>query len=218
MLPKKYFYISTGLVITLIGIRFFYTGCITYMFLLWNLFLAWLPFTLSRQINSKHPLMLQNYALLTLWLLFLPNAPYIITDLMHIKHIQGMPIYFDIILILTTTLQGLVYFYTSIYIVKTRMIRHMSTTTKKIFVPAVFVLSGWGIYLGRYGRYNSWDIVTHPNKLLYHIINSIIHPIDNANQWKVCLFFTLFFIIILSAIQYAKQFFAEHNWSQKPIP
>ncbi len=211
MLPKKYFYISTGLIITLIGIRFYYTGCITFIFLLWNIFLAWLPFTLSRQINSRHPLSWRNYVLLTLWLLFLPNAPYIITDLMHIKHIKDMPIYFDLILILTTALQGLVYFYVSIYIVKNRMICHMSKTVNNIFIPAVFILSGWGIYLGRYSRYNSWDIVTKPNRILNDLFQSIIHPIDNADQWKVCLFFTLFFIIVLHAIQYAKQFLIVHK-------
>jgi uncharacterized membrane protein len=211
MLLKKYFYLSTGLLVLLMGIRFFYTGNITYVFLLWNVFLAWVPFGISRILRSKQPTSWFNYSMLFVWLLFLPNAPYIITDLMHLTHVKGMPVYFDVILILIAVLQGLVYFYASIFIVKRKLIQYLPKHVNTLFIPAVFVLSGLGVYLGRYSRYNSWDIVTKPNIIIQDVLQSIIHPIENAYQWKICLLFTLFFFIVLSAINYSKKIATTHE-------
>ena len=161
--------------LTLVTARGLLTGNWWFFIMLtWNLTLAWFPLgvvLILRDLRtaSDAPASLQSRWLLSaglfLWLLFLPNAPYIITDLYHIKNVDSPLLWFDTMSIFLFALTGLLTGLYSILIVH-RMLRPLlgSWQTWLLMVASQF-LSGFGIYLGRMGRWNSWDILTNPSAL-----------------------------------------------------
>jgi uncharacterized membrane protein len=161
--------------LTLIGLSLVITrGLLTgnwwfFIMLTWNLFLAWFPLGVVlvlrdlRQSGLKNPWLLSGG--LSVWLAFLPNAPYIITDLFHIQHVDQPLLWFDTMALFVFALTGLLVGLYSILIVH-RMIRPMAGSLPiwgLIFGSQI--LSGFGIYLGRVGRWNSWDVLTSPSAL-----------------------------------------------------
>jgi len=150
-----------------------------YFFLVWNLFLAGIPFFITQVMkyyegwkNSR----LQKIVLFSTWLLFLPNSPYIITDLIHLHDENSILIWFDLLLVFVFALNGLLLGLLSLmdmygFIAK--------SASKRIALTAIFticLLSGYGIYLGRFLRFNSWDILTEPIFLFEQVGSSLTQP------------------------------------------
>ncbi len=158
----------TGLI--LVTIRGLLTGnWWFFVMLLWNLFLAWFPLGVVLVLRDLRQAGFNNKWLLVGglagWLAFLPNAPYIITDLYHIKDVDQPLLWFDTMTLFVFSLTGLLMGLYSVLIVH-RMLRPLAgnlTTWGLILVSQI--LSGFGIYLGRYGRWNSWDVLTNPSAL-----------------------------------------------------
>ncbi len=182
--------------------RFIYSDNIRYISLLWNLFLAWIPFEISILLTKKTPLTSwKAYLLLAGWLLFFPNALYIITDLVHLEESRtDAPVWFDAILLFTSSVTGLILAFASLYKVEVYLQKKIrNAIVNKIIVACLFVGS-FGVYLGRFLRWNSWDIVTHPFSLFNEIITPIVMPWQYYKTWGVtvlltCLFSLLYFTI-----------------------
>lgn len=138
-----------------------------YAFLIWNLFLAWMPmvFALLAREHQKAGASpgWRFFAFGAAWLLFFPNAPYIFTDLVHLtRYHTGF--WVDLVLVLINALTGLVLGFVSLYLMQSA-VRHMAGELMSwLFIAAVAVLSGFGICFGRFLRLNSWDIVM-PGKM-----------------------------------------------------
>ncbi len=100
----------TGLAVTLLIFRFYWSDSLTYWSLTWNLFLAWVPLLISKTIraNEKRLTTVALIPVIGLWLLFFPNAPYILTDLFHLETRGGMPKWFDLLMVLTFAWTGLI--------------------------------------------------------------------------------------------------------------
>ena len=140
-----------------------------FVMLTWNLFLAWFPLGIVLVLRDLRTGGFQNKWLLTAglltWLVFLPNAPYIITDLYHIKHIDNPLLWFDTMMLFLFALTGLLIGLYSILIVH-RMLRPLlGQWITWVLILSSQLLSGFGIYLGRFGRWNSWDILAQPSSL-----------------------------------------------------
>lgn len=201
LLKDKLVYLIASLsiyAIILLAIRIKITNSFYYLFLVWNLFLAYIPYGISTLL--KHNKMLQNstlklWSLLSIWLLFLPNAPYIITDLFHLEIGKAMPRWFDLLLIISFAVNGYLLFFISINDVHTIIKKRTSNIKTWILTISVFFLCGFGIYLGRFLRWNSWDIVQKPVALFIDIINRIANPIQHPKTWGVTLGFGIFFTI-----------------------
>ena len=142
-------------------LRIFRTGTLVYVFLLWNLFLAFIPWWISSYFKQKKILGWKDLPLLLVWLIFLPNAPYILTDLFHLKARPLIPLWFDLILILSFACSGLLVFYRSLKDMILLFSHYMSARMLAFFTYTVFFLISFGLYLGRFLRFNSWDII-HP--------------------------------------------------------
>lgn len=186
--------ISLGLLIT----RIVYTGSPLFIFFVWNLFLAIIPFYISLKIKSRAEKKLKNsvkWLLLFLWLLFLPNAPYMITDLIHLKQRVGVPLWYDTLLILSFCWNGLIIGFISIYNVHEELKKRKGEFKSWVFILAVILLCGFGIYLGRYLRWNSWDILVNPLELFKDILNRIIHPFAHIRTWSITFSYSLFLIV-----------------------
>lgn len=171
---------SSGLSVALFVLRILYSGNGTFHFLNWNLFLAWLPllFALGAwllQGRTERP-RLRVLPLLALWLLFLPNAPYILTDLIHLDHRPPVPLWFDLLLLLSYAWNGLILGLLSLRLVQELMQRWFGAAIGWAGAVAAIGLAAFGIYLGRFERWNSWDVLTNPMGILGALLNGLTNP------------------------------------------
>jgi len=143
-------------------------------FLIWNLFLAWMPMIFALLAREHQRVGASPgwrfLAFGAAWLLFFPNAPYIFTDIVHLSHFYYGRFWMDLMLVLISALTGMVIGFVSLYLMQSA-VRHMAGEFMSwLFIAAVAVLSGFGICLGRFLRLNSWDVVA-PAKM-YHTIGA----------------------------------------------
>lgn len=162
------------------------SGTMDYNFLVWNLFLAWLPLGMSYAASSfagkRRFVVLALPIAAILWLLFFPNAPYIVTDLFHLRHPrEGVPIWFDTLLINWFAWTGVLLGVFSLFIMHDIVRKTFGRITGWFFVLVVSALCGVGIYIGRFLRWNSWDIILHPydrmREMLYYVANPSLQSI-----------------------------------------
>ena len=139
-------------------------------FLLWNLFLAWIPlvfaFMLYKQQTSNWLQKITFGSLFCLWLLFFPNAPYIVSDLIHLRWNTAYLIWFDAVLVFGFAFTGLQVGLYSLYLVQLAIQRSFNRLVSWLTIAGSIWLSGLGIYMGRELRFNSWELFTNPLDLL----------------------------------------------------
>jgi len=188
--------VSVALVVALI-IR---TGNIDYAFLVWNLFLAWLPLIFALFAAEKYQAVRsgRNWRFLSLagaWLLFFPNSPYIFTDLTHLRTHFYYHYWVDLVLILLCALTGLVVGFVSLYLMQSVVTRMLGRAASWLFIAAVAGLSGFGIYLGRFLRFNSWDILVKPVDLYHGIGKWAANPMASPSSFVFPVLFATFMFI-----------------------
>ncbi len=187
----------------LIIARIFYTGSLRYLFLIWNLFLAWLPYVLS-YLFEKIKIASRNkfYVLFFTWLLLFPNSLYIITDLIHLQADTSMPVWYDAVILFASSFVGLIMGFTSMQRVENFAAKIYSKKIVSLFVSAVLCLASFGVFLGRFERWNSWDIINNPLALLSDVFSILLLPHQNIRTWLI--------VGILSAMYCLLYFFIKH--------
>jgi uncharacterized membrane protein len=159
--------------------RVYRTGTLTYAFLGWNLFLATIPAFAARRI-AKAGEQRRSFALQAawglVWLAFLPNAPYIVTDFVHLRPRPPAPLWYDVALLLVCSATGLLLAFWSIAEVQRVVERRFGTLAGWLSTSLVLMLSAFGIYLGRFLRWNSWDVAANPVAVLQDAGSRIIDP------------------------------------------
>jgi len=193
--------ISLGFTLVLLAGRVFYTETVMYFFYPWNLFLALVPVFFSGLLLKQKTLNYKSILLLGLWLLFLPNAPYLVTDIFHFEERAPVPFWFDLMLVVSGAWNGILLCMISLLRVE-RFLKTVCTPklTGKI-MPLIIFLCGYGVYIGRYLRYNSWDVVTEPVGILRMSTHHIHHPFQNLNVWLFTFVFASFLGIIYFTIK-----------------
>ncbi len=188
-------------------LRFAFTGSLTYVFLNWNLFLAILPCYFSSYIvTHRETINRYTFFLLALtWLLFFPNSPYILTDLFHLHERGGMPKWFDLIMILSYAWAGLLFGFISIFQMESILLTKMRPNAAKMIIIALLFASGFGVYLGRYLRWNSWDAVSNPIALTADIGDRFVHPFSHGRTWGVTLLMGTLLTFIYFSVQILKK-------------
>jgi uncharacterized membrane protein len=150
----------------LVGTRMLLAQNLKHGYLVWNLFLAWLPlfFCLAsvRTLRSHTVRHWKFWALATAWLLFLPNAPYVFTDLTHLGPRNRGHFWVDLVLIVMTAWTASLVGFLSLYVMQTLVSRRYGWVTGWGFAVVVSGLVGVGIYLGRFLRWNTWDVLVNP--------------------------------------------------------
>lgn len=139
-----------------------------YLFLGWNLFLAAIPAFAAARLGRERASWRQ-VGWLALWLAFLPNAPYLVTDFVHLRARPPVPLWFDIALLISCAATGLLLGYASVADVQRFIARKFGEATAWLCAASALVLSGAGIYLGRFLRWNSWDILANPIAIVLSI-------------------------------------------------
>lgn len=188
--------------------RFIYTDTKVFLFLNWNLFLAFVPWAVT-SITILKP-NIQSYKitiiiLLAVWLLFFPNAPYILTDLFHLRLKSSMPKWFDLILILSFAWTGLVFGFLSLWDIEKILTKSLNQVWISIISISLLFIGSFGIYLGRFLRWNSWDIIGEPFNLLYDITDRLINPFDHPRTWGVTIFMGIFLNMIYWTFRMVKK-------------
>ncbi|MEZ5322169.1 MAG: DUF1361 domain-containing protein [Microthrixaceae bacterium] len=162
--------------LAMLAVRRELTSSIGYRFLFWNLFLAWVPLGFAaiaefgwRRHWKRRTLLVP----LVLWVLFFPNAPYVLTDVIHLRETGQAPVWFDALVLFSAGLAGLLVGFVSLRVVQLIVSASFATVWGWVVALGVLGLSGFGIYLGRFGRHNSWDLLTRPRHLLYNVGTSV---------------------------------------------
>lgn len=163
--------------------RFLSTGSLFFAFLIWNIILATVPLLLAFALNNSKKRSTYNYVILVGWLLFLPNAFYIITDFKHLTVSRPDWVFFDSIMLFCFALGGIYLGVKSILIVRDHWTEAFGNKYWKFSLSLLFIACGFGIYLGRILRWNSWDVLRNPQELFIDIFNRIMHPLAYVETW-----------------------------------
>jgi uncharacterized membrane protein len=137
----------------------------------------------------------QFFAFTAAWLLFFPNAPYIFTDLIHLTSRDFAHFWVDLVIFLSCALTGLVLGFVSLYLIQCIVLNTFGRVASWFFIAAVAGLSSFGIYLGRFLRFNSWDVVFKPVALYHGIGGWITNPLQNSHTSVFPLLFAAFLFI-----------------------
>jgi uncharacterized membrane protein len=225
----------------LLLVRIIHTGRITFLFLVWNLFLAWLPWLITEYLSSKgclfrekclsrtkylfrevdassgdSPLLpgvsssrsqgirrLTRRVLFVLailaWLFFIPNAFYILTDLYHVGDWYNdrlMPSWYDLVMILSFAWNGLLLGVLSVRRMEKILLPLLPAHNPLFFLYPVMWLNALGVYIGRYLRFNTWDVLTNPFQLFGDITQILFHPLSNRYAWDMIFCFSLLMTLI----------------------
>lgn len=163
---KQLIYLFTVFCTSLLVYRIVKSESLAYVFLAWNLFLAFIPWWISNSLKQIKSLNFKHFPVMVLWLLFLPNSPYILTDLFHLRPRDPFPLWFDLVLLLSFALIGMIIFLKSLKDMFKILRQYVNPFYMAIITPFVFWLISFGLYLGRYLRFNSWNVVNHPFQLM----------------------------------------------------
>ena len=185
--------------LALVLARIVWTGRFHYGFLVWNLLLAWLPLVFALLANDEYRNAPRRtwrfYGLTIAWLLFLPNAPYIFTDLIHLMSRFYGHFWVDLVPILSCALTGLVLSFLSLYLMQSIVARMFGWLASWLFIAGAAGLSGFGIYLGRFLRFNSWDVLVQPVELFHGIGHWATDPLANGTSFAFPILFATFLFI-----------------------
>ena len=194
-----------------VGLNLFrsvYTGSTTFMFLLWNLFLAIIPYFISRNL-LRSPAWIESkwkfWFVFTCWLLFVPNSFYILTDLFHLRERPEVPLWFDLALIFSFAWNGLLMGILSVRQMEKIVMVKFGWQHEALFLVPIMFLNALGVFIGRYLRYNSWDVLTNPFALASDIIYMSIHPVRNRFDWSMIVCFTLLLLFIYGSVKKASR-------------
>jgi uncharacterized membrane protein len=188
---------ASALCVALVELRIHRTGDSFYLFLAWNLFLAWLPFIFAILAfeRAQRRLDLGVGALLVLWLLFFPNAPYMLTDFIHLGQSESAPVWYDALMLSSFAWTALLLGFASLYLVQSIARRVVGLAWSWAGVGGVLALASFGVYLGRFVRFNSWDALIRPRRVLDVISNRIESPFQHPLMLAVLLALTAFLLV-----------------------
>lgn len=196
-IPKSIILITILAIIVNI-LRIIIWGKVSFIYILWNIFLALIPFVISSILlsfskggNLNKIIFIIGFIL---WLLFIPNAPYLITDFIHLGEIRAVPLLYDIILLFSSAYVGLLFFFYSLSHIEEIFKTKYKKFTTSIIMTIIIMMISFGIYLGRFLRFNSWDIFINHTSLVKNIWEIIS---DVAVHIEVYLYTLLFFFFLL---------------------
>ena len=208
-LPMAALTFASAVSATLIFSRVIVTRDLRYGFLVWNLILAWMPLVFAllarddyRARRSGARAGLKFYSLCGAWLLFFPNAPYIFTDLIHLTHRSIHSFWVDLAVILSCAFTGLVLGFVSLYLMHSLVTQRHGKVAGWVFVAGVAGVSSFGVYLGRFLRFNSWDVISKPAELYQGISSAASAQFSDPRHFAFLALFATF-IFIAYVILYA---------------
>lgn len=179
-----------------------------FTFLVWNLFLAFIPYAITGWLVQNKDWIenrLKFCFIFIVWLLFIPNSFYIITDLFHLGNFADMPLWYDLAMILSFAWNGLVLGILSVRQMEKIIATSLFVRTELFFIWPVMFLNALGVYVGRYLRFNSWDLITDPFHLIRDMASLIIHPVQYKSAWAMVVCFSIFMTLMYKTLVLANK-------------
>jgi uncharacterized membrane protein len=200
--------------IGLLMLRAMHAGNSHYVWLVWNLFLAWFPTASAVVAYNIHneDSKLRGFLVLicaTGWFLFFPNAPYLITDLMHLHARPDAPFWFDMLLLIAFAWTGFFLGLISLLLMQEIVRRVFGAGLSWCFAFAMLGLGSFGIYLGRFLRWNSWDVWSNPLRLFVDIAHQVRHPLMHAQTVAFSVLFGFFLVAMYLTLTAVMNFHQE---------
>lgn len=178
-------------------------------YLSWNLFLAWLPlifaWLLVRTLKTKPWSSWEGIMLTFLWLVFLPNSFYMVSDFIHLREVPAEHVLYDTVMFASFIFCGATLGFLSLYLVHEQLRKRLSTRATVLIVGAILLLCSFAIYLGRNLRWNTWDILINPAGLLFDTSDRILHPGAHPQTYTITLSFfvllTTFYVLVWQVVR-----------------
>ncbi|OGL25153.1 hypothetical protein A2884_00170 [Candidatus Saccharibacteria bacterium RIFCSPHIGHO2_01_FULL_48_12] len=190
----------SGLCIFLYVLRVLATGTDRYLFTAQNLALAWVAllfgWLLTRQLTKSSWLSWQAIGLSLLFVVFLPNSWYVLTDFWHVEPTGEISLLYDISLVFTLVVCGFALGFISLYLIHIELMRRLSRRLSHLIIATTLLISSFGIYLGRDLRWNTWDVVSHPEGLIINVSDRVVDPLEHPRAITV----TILFFVLLSTM------------------
>lgn len=191
------------LTLALFLVRSLLAGRFEFTFIPGNLALAWLALAFSWLLIKNLNIMpwsdWRSIVLTILWLVFLPNAWYVLTDFIHIEPTAEVSQLYDITLIFSLVFTGFMLGFTSLYLVHKQIFARMREALSNFLVAGIILLASFAIYLGRDLRWNTWDVISDPRGLIINVSDRVLDPFGHPRALNV----TLLFFILLSSLYFA---------------
>jgi len=201
--PKVQFILALGLS-SLVSVGFFAYGALRnqsteYSYLVWNLFLAWIPvifaFWLTRILRRKLWSSWEALCVSVLWLVFLPNSFYMISDFIHLRDSARVDVLYDSVMLTSFIYTGVLLGFTSLYLIHTQLKKRLSSLLSALAISATLLACSFAIYIGRDLRWNSWDVLANPGGLLFDVADRLQHP---ASYPQMSITVISFFVLLSS--------------------
>lgn len=188
--------------LALLAVRFIVGHSTRFWFLSWNLLLAWLPLIFAWSLRSgllkRRWLSWQNGLLSLLWLGFLPNSFYLVSDFIHLKSTGEVSLLFDVVILMGFAWNGLLLGFISVLIVHLELLKRVAKRIALTSLAVLFLLCSFAIYMGRYLAWNTWDILVNPSGILFDVSDRIIKPALYPNTFTT----TAMFFVLLATMYY----------------
>lgn len=196
----------------LILARILYSGSFRFIFMSWNIFLAWIPFVLSGYFEAyRNKEKWKQVFLFASWLLFFPNALYIVTDLIHLEVSTNVPLWYDVVLLFASSFIGLMMAFMSLQKAEKILVANFKRQTVNGMMAGILFLGSFGVYLGRFQRWNSWDVIHNPIALGMDILNRIIYPVDHFKTWIITMILTALYTVLYFLMKSIPNAFRENS-------
>lgn len=189
--------------IVLFVVRVFSYQSLNYWYLSWNLGLALVPLGLARviatQLKKRRWLSAPMVLLTAVYAGFLPNSFYIATDFIHVQYASNQTILFDVVMILLFTLTGLVAGFASVYVLHKELLKRVKAESTELIIGGLLLACSFAIYLGRFLRWNTWDVLTNPGGIIFDVSYRLINPLGGRQMVST----TILFFVLLSSLYWA---------------
>jgi uncharacterized membrane protein len=202
--PERMLLLTSGFGVLLFIVRWITSSQAFFSFLPWNLLLAFIPYHISKRLQQR-PQWIESMwrfiPVFLIWMLFIPNSFYIITDLFHLELRHGSSRWFDLVLIFTFAWSGLLLGILSVSQMTKIMMHRFSIRHELVFLLPIMGLIAWGVFIGRFMRFNSWDILANPLELAGDVGYMLIHPFRHAYSWSMVACFAIFLSLMYLSLK-----------------
>jgi uncharacterized membrane protein len=195
---------ASALCVATVEYRIHRTGDPFYRFLVWNLILAWVPFALALAAydRARRRIDVGVVVMGVLWLLFFPNAPYMLTDFIHLQSSPTAPLWYDALMLSAFAWTGLLLGFASLYLMQMVWRRAVGPGWSWLGVVAALALASFGVYLGRFVRFNSWDALVRPGRVADVIRTQLENPFQHPRLVAALIvltgFLTVAYVVLYS--------------------
>ncbi len=195
------------LLATMVAAGFFFIGALRndsfeFWYLLWNLLLAWVPFGLSvwlrYLIYTRSWMSWLPFTMTLVWLGFLPNTFYMLTDYIHLQDSVRVDPVYDVAMFTSLIATGVGLGFVSLAIIHNELRKRLPEQSAWRVVTVILLLASFAIYVGRDLRWNTWDVITSPAGILFDISERIIHPLAHTQTFVI----TATYFVLLSVGYY----------------